>query len=99
MFNLHSWDRTGDWSIVNEPFGLVFSKQPGLLRMVAQLRSELERSAPYETFGQPVMPELRLLVSHECPSFSRYGWRMLRELDERPLSPAGAPPVDLLRDR
>jgi len=66
MFNLHSWDREGNWAIYNEPFGAVFSKQPGTLRMVATLRSELERSAPFETFGQPVMPPLRLLVSRNA---------------------------------
>jgi len=75
MFNLHSWDRTGGWSVVNEPFGLVFSKQPGLLRMVAQLRTELDRSAPYETFGQRVMPDLRLLVTSNARHFpGMAGW-------------------------
>jgi hypothetical protein len=66
MFNLHSWDRGGDWAIYNEPFGAVHSKRPGLMRMVATLRFELERSAPFETFGSPVMPPLRLLISRSA---------------------------------
>ena len=75
MFNLHSWDRTGAWAPFNEPFGAVYSKHQGTLRMVAQLRSELERSAPFETFGKPVMPPLRLLVSRNARHYpGMAGW-------------------------
>ena len=73
MFNLHSWDRIGAWAIYNEPFGAVYSKHPGTLRMVAQLRSELERSAPYQTFGKPLMPPLRLLVSRNARHYPGMG--------------------------
>ena len=73
MFNLHSWDRQGDWAIYNEPFGGVYSKHPGVLRTVAQLRSELERIAPFETFGAAVMPPLRLLVSRNARHYPGVG--------------------------
>lgn len=66
MFNLHSWDREGAWAIYNEPFGAVHSKRPGLLRMVARLRTELDRSRPFETFGRPLQPPLGILVSRNA---------------------------------
>ena len=73
MFNLHSWDREGGWAIYNEPFGAVYTKHQGTLRMVAQLRSELDRSAPYATFGKPVPPPLRLLVSRNARHYPGMG--------------------------
>jgi len=73
MFNMHSWDRQGNWSIYNEPFGAVHSKRPGMLRMVAQLRTELERAAPFETFGKPVMPPLRLLMTRNARHYPGTG--------------------------
>jgi hypothetical protein len=73
MFNLHSWDRTGAWAIYNEPFGAVYSKHPGTLAMVARLRSELERIAPFETFGAPLMPPLALVVSRSAAHFPGAG--------------------------
>jgi hypothetical protein len=73
MFNLHSWDRTGAWAIYNEPFGAVYSKHPETLAMVARLRSELERIAPFETFGAPLMPPLALVVSRSAAHFPGAG--------------------------
>lgn len=73
MFNLHSWDRQGADAIYNEPFGAVYSKHRGTLRMVAQLRSELERIAPFETFGAPVRPPLALVVSRNARHYPGMG--------------------------
>lgn len=53
----------------------VYSKHQGTLRMVAQLRSEFERSAPYATFGAPVEPSLCPLVSRNARHFpAMKGW-------------------------
>lgn len=75
LFNLHSWDREGAWAFYNEAFGAVYSKHPGTLRMVAQLRSELDRSEPFKTFGKPLQPPLGILVSRSAAHFpGMEGW-------------------------
>lgn len=73
MFNLHSWDRIGRWAIYNEPFGMALSQRPGYLQTVRKLRNELEWMAPYQTFGDPVMPPLRILVSRHARYFPGMG--------------------------
>ena len=77
MLMLHSWDRESSLAasgvIYNEPFGAVYSKHPGTLRMVAQLRSEFDRSRPFETFGKPVLPPMGILVSRNARHFPGLG--------------------------
>src|SRR5207247_2542893 len=73
MFNIHSWDRTGVWANYNEPFGMALSQRPGYLSTVRNLRSELDRIVPYQTFGRPVMPPLRILVSRNARGFPGMG--------------------------
>ena len=73
MYNVHSWDRTGDWAIYNEPFGMALSKRPGYLKTVRDLRDELDWISPYRTFGSPVMPCLRILVSRNARYYPGMG--------------------------
>ena len=69
MFNAHSWDRTGLWGNYNEPFGMALSQRPGYLKTIRGLREELDWMAPYETFGKPLMPSMRILVSRHARHF------------------------------
>lgn len=73
MFNVHSWDRSGFWANYNEPFGMALSQRPGYLKAIRELRDELDWMAPYETFGKPLMPPLRILVSRNARHFPGMG--------------------------
>jgi len=84
MLMLHSWDReniaAASGVIYSEPFGAVYSKHPGTLRMIAQLRSELDRSRPFETFGKPILPPMGILLTRQARNFPGMGGWMYGNL-------------------
>jgi hypothetical protein len=80
FFNLHSWERTGDWQIWNEPVAAVYRQRRGILKQVRELRSELDYIRPFETFGQPILPPLRILVSRNARGYPAMEGRMYGNL-------------------
>ena len=83
LFNIHSWARSGD-RIYDEPFGMVLSQKPGFLPAVRALRDGLDWIAPFQTFGKPVLPPIRILVSRNSRGFPGCGlhlyFGLLRDL-------------------
>ena len=73
LFNVHSWDRAGDWAVYNEPVGMSLMQRPGYLKTIRALRDELDLITPYETFGEPLMPAVRILVSRNARGYPGMG--------------------------
>ncbi len=80
FFNLHTWDRTGDWQIWNEPVAAVYMQRKGILKQVRELRDELDYIRPFETFGKPVLAPLRILTTRNARGYPAMQGRLYGEL-------------------
>ena len=83
LYNIHSWARSGE-RIYDEPFGMELSQKAGFLPAVRALRDELDWMAPFQTFGPPILPPIRILISRNARGFPGYDLRpyfgLLRDL-------------------
>ena len=80
IYNLHSWSRPAPvgrpeirYPLYNYFFGLSHAHKPKLLKMIHQVREELDRISPFTTFGQPVAPPVAILLTRNSTYFSGLG--------------------------
>ena len=75
FFNLHTWERKGGGkgAVLNEPVGASYKQRAGILAMVRTLRGELGWIRPFATFGKPLLPPFRILVSRNARHFPGMG--------------------------
>ena len=80
LYNLHSWSRPAPvgrpkvrYPLYNYFYGLSHGHRPKLLKMIHQVREELERISPFQTFGEPVAPPVAILLTRNSTYFSGLG--------------------------
>jgi hypothetical protein len=74
MYNFHSWDRKGEW-VHDEPMGLSYLARPATLKITGQIRMEMDRIRPFETFGKPLTAPIVIIVSRNARNFpGSNGW-------------------------
>ena len=75
--DLHSWSRPAKLGekqpIYNYFYGTAFAHHPNLMAMFHRVREELDRIAPYETFGKAIPPPIAILVTRNAYYFPGRG--------------------------
>ena len=70
FYNLHSWSRPApvghpeiSYPLFNYFYGMAHAHRPKLLKMIHQVREELDRISPFQTFGKPLAPPIAVLLT------------------------------------